>query len=320
MRVAPFSTSTCHLVCQVLFDLVAGARSPEEVLLDFSTEFTKQNSLQGWRVEVDEDLFNHINELDEADRADGFASGLPRGRSTLSREATKNLGRGRSASPRSGSPLFRGASRRLQACRASSPSRVATRTPTPAQRSPLQRVATTTSLVIGAQATTGNGPSRPMLFINEQHPLAHLPDPLGRDDFVVELRRRLRVPRLFGKEAREHGERAGGAGLGQGEPMLTVEECEDLFDVLLQMQKMAGTAHSNPGSLSFGYSMDATVESFLGLCSLRKAMERGTPSLNAFLGSLEVQEMKLIDPTLMRQFLVQASHRLAGEGGLPGTG
>ena len=36
MRVAPFSTSTCHLVCQVLFDLVAGARSPEEVLLDFS--------------------------------------------------------------------------------------------------------------------------------------------------------------------------------------------------------------------------------------------------------------------------------------------
>ena len=94
-------------------------------------------------------------------------------------------------------------------------------------------------------------------------------------------------------------------------------------------------------------------------------MERGTPSLNAFLGSLEVQEcewtpapvlglklphhaqleeMKLIDPTLMRQFLVQASHRpgarpgclqslasqtpasafvpsrLAGEGGLPGTG
>lgn len=158
-----------------------------------------------------------------------------------------------------------------------------------------------------------------MLFINEQHPLAHLPDPLGRDDFVVELRRRLRVPRLFGKEAREHGERAGGAGLGQGEPMLTVEECENLFDILLQMQRMAGTAHSNPGSLSFGYSMDATVESFLGLCSLRKAMERGTPSLNAFLGSLEVQEMKLIDPTLMRQFLVQASHRLAGEGGLPGA-
>ncbi|CAE7031403.1 p2xD [Symbiodinium natans] len=305
---------------ELLFDLVAGAPSPEEVVLDAGYEFAKQNGLQGWRMEVDQDLFNHINELDgqAAERGDASPSG-PRGRSTVSREPTKSLGRGRSMSPRSGSPLSRCATRRLQGGRPASPTRVVTRTPTPSLRSPLQRVATsTTNLVIGASATSSGGPSRPMLFVNEKHPLAHLPDPVSREDFVAELCRRLRVPRLFNKEAKEHKERAGGAGLGQGEPMLTSEECEDLFDILMQMQKVAGAAHANPGSLSFGYSMDATVDSFLGLCSLRKAMERGAPSLNAFLSSLEVQETKLVDHTLMRQFLAQVSHRLAVDG-LPGA-
>eukprot|EP00435_Cladocopium_sp_Y103_P031460 s2549_g8.t1 len=71
----------------------------------------------------------------------------------------------------------------------------------------------------------------PMLFKNPLHPLANLPESLGaashrqshqcRTEFVIEIRKRLHAANLFHSDA-QNVEHPGG-------------ECEDLFEVLLQL-------------------------------------------------------------------------------------
>ncbi|CAJ1374024.1 unnamed protein product [Effrenium voratum] len=277
---------------ELLYEFVVTARSWDNVPLDSGCDFVQANNLVGWMVEVEQDLFEHINdEFAEAVEGDGPKSA--RGRSTLSRE--RSMGR---RSPRAASRCDR---RSLSPARRSTPSRTATRSPT------------RSCTGLGSVQTSG-GPSRPMLFKNPWHPLAKLSDSLGREEFVTELRKRLRAPRLF-REA-EDLPNAGGAGQGQGDPALTVEECEDLFEALMQLQKIAGASHLNPGVLAFGCNMDETVNTFYGILALRNAVERGAPSLNAFLAGLEAKDSKLVDPTLLRQFLTMVNYRLAGDTGI----
>jgi len=150
-----------------------------------------------------------------------------------------------------------------------------------------------------------------MLFKNQEHPLANLPEALGRMDFVAEMRKRLHPKGLFRVDA-EMTEDPGGAGQGEGDSMFSVEECEDLFEVLLQLQKISGN-HSSAQQLAFGHYMDDTVDSFYRILALRFAVERGAPSLNALLGSLEAKDSKIIDAILLRQFLGMVNYRLESQ-------
>eukprot|EP00930_Biecheleria_cincta_P034438 TRINITY_DN23806_c0_g1_i1.p1 TRINITY_DN23806_c0_g1~~TRINITY_DN23806_c0_g1_i1.p1 ORF type:complete len:2525 (+),score=466.54 TRINITY_DN23806_c0_g1_i1:530-7576(+) len=150
------------------------------------------------------------------------------------------------------------------------------------------------------------GPTWPVLFVNPSHPLAKLPDTLSRQDFVAEIRRRLRVNRLF-KSHRAQPHESGQT----VDATLTVDEAEDLFEVLLQLQRIAGGVISS--SLQFGKQMDSTVDLYFNLCFLRRCVERGAPSVNAFLAGLGGKDPKLVDPMLLRQFLELTNVRLTGE-------
>lgn len=151
-----------------------------------------------------------------------------------------------------------------------------------------------------------------MLFQNPLHPLANLPEVLGRSDFVIEMQKRLHAANLFHDDAQKV-EYPGGAGQFEGESLFSVEECEDLFEVLLQLQKVAGVAQTSTNLLALGQQMDETVDTFNGILSLRFAVERGAPSLNALLGGLEAKDSKLVDATLLRQFLVMVNYRLESQ-------
>jgi len=151
-----------------------------------------------------------------------------------------------------------------------------------------------------------------MLFQNPLHPLANLPEVLGRSDFVIEMQKRLHAANLFHDDAQKV-EYPGGAGQFEGECLFSVEECEDLFEVLLQLQKVAGVAQTSTNLLALGQQMDETVDTFNGILSLRFAVERGAPSLNALLGGLEAKDSKLVDATLLRQFLVMVNYRLESQ-------
>ncbi|CAK9017334.1 unnamed protein product [Durusdinium trenchii] len=257
----------------LLYDFVFAAPSWDNVPVDSSCEFVKTNQLQGWTVEIEQDLFDRIREDFLAESSEARS---PRGRSAVRDRSPRRSPQGSSSPRRVCSP----------SARSPTPSRIVTRSPT----------------LRSFQAQSA-GPTRPILFKNPWHPLANLPEALGRADFVAELRKRLRAPRLFEME-----------GLGcqsQGEPLFSPEECEDLFEVLLQLQKIAEISHPNATHhVAFGWHMDATVDAFYQIYTLRAAVERGAPSLNAFLQALQAKDSTLVDATLLRQFLQMVNYRL----------
>eukprot|EP00435_Cladocopium_sp_Y103_P051830 s1329_g16.t1 len=77
--------------------------------------------------------------------------------------------------------------------------------------------------------------------------------------------------------------------------------------------KQERVKHKSSSYRFCGRQMDETVDTFNGILSLRFAVERGAPSLNAFLGGLEAKDSNLVDSTLLRQFLVMVNYRLESQ-------
>jgi len=289
---------------ELLYELVQSLGSNFE--LDESFEFVQKNGLRGWSMDPDEELVQALKVAGAKTENSGFeevqhapvrsagwrTQRSPRdrfGRSgTLNRSGT--MGTPRAASPR----MPKGDTQNLE--RSKSPTRPAS--PTGARAD----VASTSAM------------TRSVLFMNASHPLANLPAMVSREDFVQELRRRLRAQRLFKEDALRLKDSAqGGAGVGLGDAVLTMEEAEDLYETLLQMQKMALSLPANTTNLLTGKQMDATVDYFFQLSQLRNLVERGAPSINAFLSGMEGQDPRYVDTTLLHQFLDLVNHRLTAE-------
>eukprot|EP00931_Biecheleriopsis_adriatica_P121600 TRINITY_DN9665_c0_g4_i1.p1 TRINITY_DN9665_c0_g4~~TRINITY_DN9665_c0_g4_i1.p1 ORF type:complete len:2531 (+),score=586.30 TRINITY_DN9665_c0_g4_i1:24-7595(+) len=335
---------------ELLCDFVQTSPTASNIELDASFDFVQKNDLQGWTIEIGEELLVSIKtalqdpgtekdvvkagQAEQPEKVPTAFSPKNHGRRPRSRnERTAAFGRhtpiSRAASPRTVSPHPMSPSRPCPESR---------RSPTPTQRS--VRSATPSSMQTRSGTPSGMGasgmlrslspplgfatsaplppppagPLRPILFVNPSHPLANLPASLGREEFVQEIRKRLRALRLFRAETQHLGAQQGGAGCGQGESVLTAEESDDLFDMLLQMQKVAGVPGAS-GSLQLGKQMDSTVDAYFQLLSLRNAVERGAPSISAFVSGLEGQDANVVDATLLKQFIEMVHHRLTAETG-----
>lgn len=107
-----------------------------------------------------------------------------------------------------------------------------------------------------------------VLFRNPSHHLAGLPGELSREDFVQEVRRRLISQRLFPVGAHQESMK---------EPVMSVDDAEDLFEALLLLQ-------GRPDGLTLqgGRHLDAACDKFFALVRLRQLMERGATSLSTF--------------------------------------
>jgi hypothetical protein len=116
-------------------------------------------------------------------------------------------------------------------------------------------------------------PAHKLFFHNSNHPLADLPNRMGKDEFVAEVRRRLAPQRLFGHHSHQHDL--------PRESVFSIEEAEDLFEVLLLLEQ-AHVGKSTDGTLKMGRHLDAVVETFFGLHRFRQLMERGASSLAGF--------------------------------------
>jgi hypothetical protein len=127
-------------------------------------------------------------------------------------------------------------------------------------------------------------------FKNPSHPLSGMPSDLSREEFVQEVRRRLRSEPLFGTVA--HYQES------CREPVLSAEDSEDLFEALLLLQgKAEGQA------LQTGRQLDAACDKFFALVRLRQLMERGATSLSAFFNMLDLGGRNGLEPSELKRFL-----------------
>jgi len=130
-----------------------------------------------------------------------------------------------------------------------------------------------------------------VLFTNPSSPLANMPPELCRDEFVMEVRKRLHTDKLFANSG-HYADMA-------REALLSVEDAEDLFEAMLVMQ------HPNGGALNLnmGRQLDVVVDRFFALSRLRILMEKGASSLASFFNTLDLDKSNFLESCEVRHFM-----------------
>lgn len=145
------------------------------------------------------------------------------------------------------------------------------------------------------------GSCRAFLFTNPEHPFCGLPTKLSRDDFTVEMRKRLNTHGMF-SESRHFPE-------SDPQPILSVEELEDLFEALLIMQM---TPNRQQTMLNTGRALDTVVDALGMLSRLRRIIERVCPSLTAFFNMLNLSATGVVEANELAHFFKHATNEDRG--------
>eukprot|EP00929_Paragymnodinium_shiwhaense_P099702 TRINITY_DN6148_c0_g2_i1.p1 TRINITY_DN6148_c0_g2~~TRINITY_DN6148_c0_g2_i1.p1 ORF type:complete len:2715 (-),score=639.93 TRINITY_DN6148_c0_g2_i1:173-8317(-) len=150
-------------------------------------------------------------------------------------------------------------------------------------------------------ATLRTIPTSSFLFYNPEHPLWGLPgSKVAKDDFVLEVRKRLHTRKLFEGHEGASGQPAGNT----NDPTISEGEAEDLFEALLLLQQKG---MSNQTMLSMGRDLDATVDSFFALGKFRRIVERGASSVEQFFSFLDLSACTTVGAVEMTHFLKSAT-------------
>jgi hypothetical protein len=155
---------------------------------------------------------------------------------------------------------------------------------------------------------SGRGDKFNILFRNGSHPLADVPSRLSKEEFVFEMRRLL-TPEGFFPPQPHHQD-------VQQSSMLSEEDAEDLFEVLLLMQRTQ-TGSLGADLLEMGRQLDAVVDTFFALHRFRQLMERGATSLEAFFEYLDLDKNQYIECCELRHFLKNADSDGLGDWDAP---